>query len=441
MKKTRVDDDDYENAQLIQVIGKGSFNCAHLVKKGDVPMVMRVGMLRNKIERNEYDSQSKGILRGLHVLSVLSKLEQNLGPSLLKEYAHTVKKASDLKLYKDPNFCDEIYDANAIVAVQYIEYLRGGYPEGDDVPLLVKYAFMLLWFIQVSQKKVGFCHRDLKKGNIVVRNYENPQVFQFRYQKKTVFTIETRQVPVFIDFDFSSFAATGEKVKLKTGTYYAAPPEALLWIGNKRSTLKYNELEYKAYDYWSIAICILDTRMNNLWDLGNVYLNSINSIIERQMTQSALFTAAVLDTEDALSFIPEKFVPYFHKLRFNYAIKSGKFLDFKASVQALPKLLIELLSQLLSWSPEARVQNYILHPCFNFFKRSNQNVAPSRVYTFDPEEKPLDNEELLRDYKYIATNVCANCEQEKVIGTCPCCRRKFCSRNCQKKTHAVCFLK
>lgn len=453
MKKTKIDLVPYEKHDITDVLGAGTYNCAHLVTLAGEDMVMRVGLL-------EYEKQDKVliptenaivVLRGLDIVSLLQTAKHNLGPSLLKEKAHYVLDPPQFTLANNPKFCDEIkiareelvlHEAPYKYAVQYIEYLEGNtFIHQLDHDEFVKCAFSLLWFVRVAQKRFEFSHRDLKSDNIVFRTYNNPKQFVFYYEKDYCFAFVTNRIPVIIDFDLASVSATLQS-KMNTGTRYTAPPESIL-TKNKLDPPFVKE-HYIAYDYWSIGVCLLETVDPRVWKLCNNFISERfrREEVEFDLVYCLLMTMSVTNNTTIDQLVPATYFPYFTN-EFRKVVAtctmSKEFNDFQDLVMnSLHYTVINLLTKLLSWTPEVRTQVHFFDPCFQKLRvdaLKRQTFVNDEVYDLPIVMERSNDEDVRRDYQYIASK-CISCSEVKDnLKACTCCAAMFCGEECHNKMH------
>jgi serine/threonine protein kinase len=262
---------------IIKIIARGSFNCAvKMLNKHNEKEVLRVALLSSDDDRDFYNFN---VLRGLEIVHMFQQFSQLLGPSLIVE-----TQKYELWGTLDPHtlglLCNgfkeaAIDDPKSTFAVQHLEYAKEGnltswiYKlEGQQLDF---FAFSLIWFFRQASSNFKFRHADLKLENIVVRKTAKRESYMFISEAEQ-YVFVSDLVPVVIDFDFATVMSSKNKQnKQITGTYYTAPPHALMF--EILDDLPQNDLfivlkKIKAkvyapspaciysYDWWSLGIIL-----------------------------------------------------------------------------------------------------------------------------------------------------------------------------------------
>lgn len=223
-------------------LGSGGYNRAILTNEGDV---LRVGSIDD-------DQQREDIMRGVAITHLLQQFQSKLGPSLLIETGQG-REISRV----DPVFAHYSSFLNSLRGkrffAQRIEYLDGGeHPQPETSPEAL--AFPLIWFLVAARQHLFFAHNDFKIENIVFRNYDRVREFTFELQGVAQYRIQSRQIPVVIDFDFASVFVTEDKTA--AGTRYTQPPEVLLTMFKVEIEEAQTEDVGVHDDYWSLGIVL-----------------------------------------------------------------------------------------------------------------------------------------------------------------------------------------
>ena len=253
----------YPNYNIVKLIGKGTYNCAHLILNSQGKYeIFRTALL--------VQNDNRFVVRGLHIVSLLQQYASHVGPSLLIE-THPYQIVSRLSDTTFTNMCVDIQDAVKDLeatnqryqfALQHVEYCDGGVFEnrliGDLEMTDEEFDFCcysLLWFFKTTIDTFSFRHRDLKTDNIVVRILPKPESFRFfTSATKTSITFTSRFVPVVIDYDFASvYTTTTKEDRNNVGTRHTAPPRALM---AELFQTPQTEAQEASYDWWSLGIVL-----------------------------------------------------------------------------------------------------------------------------------------------------------------------------------------
>lgn len=129
------------------------------------------------------------------------------------------------KLSKEiPNFRYTYYldidDTKTELAVEYIEGVtfKKFIEDGCDMSTFTFLIACLSMALAVSQERCGFVHYDLYPWNIIIMKYKEEQQITYRFGKN-VFVVQTKLVPVIIDYGRSHIISkTNKKEYVHTGT-------------------------------------------------------------------------------------------------------------------------------------------------------------------------------------------------------------------------------
>jgi serine/threonine protein kinase len=266
-------------------------------------------------------------------------------------------------------------------------------------------------------------------------------LFTFYYGNNYCFSFFANKIPVIIDFDLSTVGATLHS-KTDTGTRYTAPPESIL----TKNVLnpQFIELEYFAYDYWSVGVCILETIDPKVWGLCSGFRGASfhNEEIEYYLMYCLLLTMAVTNNTVVDQLIPSIFFQYFTpNVRKIVAkcIMSKEFNDFTDKIlNNLHPTVVVLLTKLLSWTPEVRTQVHFFDPCFHILRVNpfnRQVLEGEELYDLQRDVEIVNEEEVRRDYQYIASKCISCAEVKEDLKACTCCAAMFCGEKCHAKMH------
>lgn len=341
------------------ILGEGTFNV--VILPDDQMSVVRV---------SKYDEAD--VKRGAHITHLFQQFSKLLGPSLVKELAplKIIKNIGELDakvrtIVRQKLLSPPLY-------VQGLEYLTGGLrPDPNTSPEAV--AFPLVWFFSMARKYFQFKHADFTVNNVVMRNYEQEQTFTFELDKTHRFMIKTRQIPVVIDFDFSSVLVTDIKQQQDVGTALFQPPEALeakvleVWYEDPKFTEKLNQVT----DFWSLGIVLFFWWVKELDNINSIDKQSIQKY--REAVKSNYKTSHNEKEETPNYWETTGFIGLWNAYRvvtflghtvptnsLFYSGQARKILEQAPPIQSTRPLLtnfqLNLLRRLLSWEPEERNQ-------------------------------------------------------------------------------------
>jgi hypothetical protein len=106
------------------------------------------------------------------------------------------------------------HDRDAEVASVYMEYVKGQTMEDlinsptVSIQRLVNLFMMIALALRHAQMRCGFMHMDMYPWNIIIKNVEQPVRIVYEIGDKTI-EIETREIPVFIDYGRSHIVYGG----------------------------------------------------------------------------------------------------------------------------------------------------------------------------------------------------------------------------------------
>jgi len=139
--------------------------------------------------------------------------------------------------------------------------------QNQDVAKFAEFSFMLFWTLWTTNAEFGFRHRDIKLGNIVVKTLRKDQLLVFSVDKgKTLqLSMQVSEIPLLIDFGFSSLEESPESIRHNIGTTALCPPEFLafrLLFEDTMTSMNTNRLLCEdTYDIWSMAMTLVSSRL------------------------------------------------------------------------------------------------------------------------------------------------------------------------------------
>jgi serine/threonine protein kinase len=351
------------------------------------------------------------VVRGLQIVTMLQQYASHVGPSLLIE-TQPYAISSRLSDSTFSNLCVDIQDEVKKLdkakkyyefALQHVEYCEGGIFDNRVQMTDEEFDFCcysLLWFFKTTIETFSFRHRDLKTGNIVVRNLDKPESFRFfTTATQTSITFTSRFVPVVIDYDFASvYTTTTESDRNNVGTRHTAPPRALM---AELLHTPQTQRQEESYDWWSLGIVLFQVAMQPfiLKDMFYAFqpeedafeqislaiLQPSNQtraevrVILRGLMYGLCARAIVLNDMKVPTYIPEGF-----KLQIQNIMQSSQNMNNVHSIYAkrVAKQTKRMLANLLSYNDSKRGKD------FNQWFVSSAEATPSAVLNVFSDEMP-----------------------------------------------------
>ena len=145
------------------------------------------------------DSEIKVYTSSKHTISLKHSVRTH---EILNE-AFVGIKALNLLLHEIPNFKFTYQFHNNILLTEFIEAITlQEYIKKCTVEDVTSLLMILFLTLSVAQERYGFVHNDLYPWNILVKQYDVPQVITYQFGEN-VYTVTTTIVPIIIDYDRS----------------------------------------------------------------------------------------------------------------------------------------------------------------------------------------------------------------------------------------------
>lgn len=144
------------------------------------------------------------------------------------------------------------------------------------ISILIQVAFAL----EIAQKECLFTHYDLSPNNIVLVELKTPAVFQYKIKNNLMYSVETKFVPVIIDFQRSHAVVEGIKYSYKDLVSFSKIQDLFMLlvvctkdiIGSKK--LSSFEIEQLLYiNNFITGTNFKKEKFMNIFDLKNFFLS------------------------------------------------------------------------------------------------------------------------------------------------------------------------
>lgn len=363
--------------EIIRELETGGNACTFLIKRGQRKQeaVLRVTW-QYKESIREY-------------IALYQKLQKVLSqwiPNLLdvKIYESPVITNKNLSLaikkYSDCSKLQKVrHDIGVVASYFIIDYVNGGsfmYDSKLSEKEICAVAFQLLMFLYVAQVKLGFDHRDLHGGNILLRRLKDYPFYE----------------PMIIDYDYSVFHTQRPQKEPNTyGGRWILPPELLACKDVEHLNV------VGATDIWSVGIVLLSKLMRE----------------EHHVTEHCHDGQELRAMYEVMSMlgIPH---PEFLRTPVNEA--------WRQKIQQLPDTTIAFLRKLLAYNPCERTMHGKLYKIFKdpYFddldpvwkRKYTDTIYHAQFQTDDAKLKTNDYQhqiEQLIQGQFIEAPRCAHC--------------------------------
>lgn len=144
-------------------------------------------------------------------------------------------------------------DNNYNVCLEYIDGITlFEYIQSKDF-CMKEYAYILLQIsaaLEIAQKKYGFVHWDLMPWNIMLKRYKNPLSVNYNITSSIIISIDTKIVPVIIDYGKSHIISNNIHVGY-TKMFQMSKSQDIytLIVSSINQIIKYQNIDKKELDY------------------------------------------------------------------------------------------------------------------------------------------------------------------------------------------------
>lgn len=461
MYRKREDDFEEKEYKVEKKLGKGSFNCTHLVVKRNSKekSVLRLALLLAETENDIL--QSHTIKRGLAIVDLLQNMKKELGPACLIQTApfEIIDSVDIEKLVDLSEICNEMvteaikYNRKRVPydwAVQHIELLAGDlgspYYATELVPIM---CLSLIWFFFVAQRRIDLRHHDLKLQNIMVRKYDIAKTFQFVFKSKgvdVIYKFTTDLVPVVIDFDFATVKTTEDyDDRTRVGTRMTTSPQALahtFFVENP------TQFRVDSNDWWSLGLTLYfyatqqdGGNIDKYFAIGAAFANSFGFTDGDEFDILSYFLVNMVFIE---TLTGEEFnnatMPHFNELvldkleywnKMSIAMKKYE----KPIIAKLDKNLLNLLVELFRWTSRDGndYMRLLAHTYFSNLRTFSVDKKIADTYFTDSGPVSENYQQLLQRTPLLKE--CLGCGLQNGLKRCTCCLQIFCGEQCQIKHH------
>lgn len=368
------EEDDY----IVKKIGNGSFNVAFLTKAGTV---LRLAAFS--------DDEMVQMRRSNVLTEYISNNAKIFGPSTLIQVKPVRQPLdSDRRQMKLKKMFEENPDSRYYLSE--LEYLSGGMIRKNKEPTIGG-TFSLIYWLWTVQAHIGFRHRDIADDNILIREYKQPQIFQFNVGDLQ-FKFKMRQVPVVTDFDFGSVPTTLDERRRHskhTPKMFYGPPECLIPALERRlkQEVTMNVDPKEMYDWWSLGLVIFDW-----WTRDSVQIQNAADILkvgklEDDEDLSTLVEALSRDwiIYNLLNFKEEPEVFPNHLLDTEKLKELAQ--KFSNVTRSIPGYIINILRAMLAWPPDEELRHqrgdgYAILTQFVAEKDTEVKGEPNEIFNY-----------------------------------------------------------
>lgn len=344
----------------------------------------------------------------------------------------------------------------------------------------VDITFMLYWSLYTSNSLFGFMHRDLKPGNIVLKRKDTNDPIIFKL-KDNEWIIRTSIIPMIIDFGRASMLNTRLEEKYWFGTMSFMSPESVSYrlLLTKTVINLYGNNYYKeiGYDIWGMTMTLLSINLSTSMltagfkmsqELSKYKSSDVIRFIRHDdlhtdddddqlhTDRSLILLLTICVFQKAIGngiFPPDELIgTVYSKFIFNNEFKErlDRFdeiyklsLVYKKFLSKKPQQLVStVFRKSLSWDPNTRAWNGRFYEIFRYIKQFDYvndytpYTAQERLLFEFSQDQTFKTKQmnLLNEQKYIQSQICEKCgDEKKEKFICLCCSKIFCDDQCQHK--------